>query len=237
MSGQQTAGNGASVAAAEQAALLRYSNAAACAIREAGLQQGGGGGGGEMMVATGGAGADVTHVLSSLQQSSAEESSALVNSVLTQQPVFTTEGTYMYIYICVCVCVSLPYSSHNTHTHTQSCAELSGVMDASGVMTADPESLRFQYPLDEPPVAPKKKTTPTVYREQDRFLPINNVSRVMRNAIPRTGKVHMPIYGYLGLLPFLLCRCLRMPRNACKSVCRNLSVSSRASILTLYIYS
>lgn len=61
-------------------------------------------------------------------------------------------------------------------------------MGTSGVMTADPESLRFQYPLDEPPVV-KKKTTPTVYREQDRFLPINNVSRVMRNAIPKTGKV------------------------------------------------
>ena len=62
-----------------------------------------------------------------------------------------------------------------------------GVVVPTGVST-DPESLRFQYPLDNPPV-PKKKTPPTVYREQDRFLPINNVSRVMRNAIPRTGKV------------------------------------------------
>ena len=58
----------------------------------------------------------------------------------------------------------------------------------SGTVTADPESLRFQFPLDEP-ATPKKKATPTVYREQDRFLPINNVSRVMRNAIPRNGKV------------------------------------------------
>lgn len=65
--------------------------------------------------------------------------------------------------------------------------DLGEVIGTSGV-TTDPESLRFQYPLAEP-TPPKKKTTPTVYREQDRFLPINNVSRVMRNAIPRNGKV------------------------------------------------
>ena len=63
---------------------------------------------------------------------------------------------------------------------------------ASGEVTADPESLRFQYPLEDTPsvkAAGSKKIPPTVYREQDRFLPINNVSRVMRNAIPKTGKV------------------------------------------------
>ena len=61
---------------------------------------------------------------------------------------------------------------------------------AAGGVSTDPESLRFQYPIDEPPTS-KKKAAPTVYREQDRFLPINNVSRVMRNAIPKTGKVHV----------------------------------------------
>lgn len=64
---------------------------------------------------------------------------------------------------------------------------------ASGEVSADPEALRFQYPLDDTPsakAAGSKKTPPTVYREQDRFLPINNVSRVMRNAIPKTGKVN-----------------------------------------------
>ena len=65
-------------------------------------------------------------------------------------------------------------------------------MVASGGVSTDPESLRFQYPLEEP-VLSKKKSLPTVYREQDRFLPINNVSRVMRNAIPRTGKVNQSI--------------------------------------------
>lgn len=58
---------------------------------------------------------------------------------------------------------------------------------AAGVST-DPETLRFEFPLEDAPV-PKKKAAPAVYREQDRFLPINNVSRVMRNAIPKTGKV------------------------------------------------
>ena len=48
-------------------------------------------------------------------------------------------------------------------------------MIGTSAVTTDPESLRFQYSLDEPAL-PKKKTTPTVYREQDRFLPINNVS-------------------------------------------------------------
>ena len=28
---------------------------------------------------------------------------------------------------------------------------------------------------------------------QDRFLPIHNVARIMRNAIPRNGKVRVPI--------------------------------------------
>lgn len=29
-------------------------------------------------------------------------------------------------------------------------------------------------------------------REQDRFLPIANVARIMKKTIPRTGKVHLP---------------------------------------------
>ena len=70
-------------------------------------------------------------------------------------------------------------------------------------VTSDPESLRFQYPLDEAAssrASPGKKTTPTVYREQDRFLPINNVSRVMRHAIPRTGKVRQGKAGLEGII-------------------------------------
>ena len=35
----------------------------------------------------------------------------------------------------------------------------------------------------------EKSTSPL--REQDRFLPIANVSRIMKNAIPRSGKVHV----------------------------------------------
>jgi nuclear transcription Y subunit beta len=66
--------------------------------------------------------------------------------------------------------------------------ELSGVIGTAAGVTSDPESLRFQFPMEDH-TSPKKKATPTVYREQDRFLPINNVSRVMRNAIPRNGKV------------------------------------------------
>jgi histone H3/H4 len=66
--------------------------------------------------------------------------------------------------------------------------ELSGVIGTATGVTSDPESLRFQFPMEDHAPS-KKKATPTVYREQDRFLPINNVSRVMRNAIPRNGKV------------------------------------------------
>lgn len=61
---------------------------------------------------------------------------------------------------------------------------------AAGDVSADPESLRFQYSVEEE--VPKEKppsSKKTVYKEQDRFLPIANVARIMRNAIPRNGKV------------------------------------------------
>ena len=73
------------------------------------------------------------------------------------------------------------------------------------VVSSDPEALRFQYPPVEeilhhsstsspPPssmVASKKKAgaAKTVYREQDRFVPLHNVARIMRHAIPANGKV------------------------------------------------
>ena len=81
---------------------------------------------------------------------------------------------------------------------------------ATSDVTTDPESLRFQYPLDETVsfrTPAGKKTTPTVYREQDRFLPINNVSRVMRHAIPRTGKVRWGKQVLKGLLLFTILYC------------------------------
>lgn len=79
------------------------------------------------------------------------------------------------------------------------------VMDLAPV-SSDPESLRFQYqPMEElmhqqppssssssPPMASKRKGSSqvkTVYREQDRFVPLHNVARIMRHAIPPNGKV------------------------------------------------
>ncbi len=74
------------------------------------------------------------------------------------------------------------------------------VMDLESV-GGDAESLRFQYhPMDDlllpqntspPPASSKKKGSQpkTVYREQDRFVPLHNVARIMRHAIPANGKV------------------------------------------------
>lgn len=61
-------------------------------------------------------------------------------------------------------------------------------------VSTDPEVLRFQYlPAEDSPLrqssAPKKKKAKAVYKEQDRFLPLHNVARAMRNAIPSSGKV------------------------------------------------
>lgn len=76
-------------------------------------------------------------------------------------------------------------------------------MDLAPV-SSDPESLRFQYqPVEDllqqqqtssspPPPPPSKKKSSggkTVYREQDRFVPLHNVARIMRHAIPHNGKV------------------------------------------------
>ena len=36
---------------------------------------------------------------------------------------------------------------------------------------------------------PQDEKSPEVLREQDRFLPIANVARIMKKSIPRTGKV------------------------------------------------
>ena len=80
-------------------------------------------------------------------------------------------------------------------------------------------------------------------REQDRFLPIANVARIMKKTIPRTGKVnktktvleiscknHFAFlllirynYGNLNLVPH---RLPKMPGNVFKNVFLNSSVSS-----------
>lgn len=92
---------------------------------------------------------------------------------------------------------------------------------AAGDVSTDPESLRFQFSTEEATgqPTPAKKQQPSVYREQvnelchcletldslfiyhikywfsqDRFLPIANVARIMRNAIPKNGKVRWIIY-------------------------------------------
>lgn len=70
---------------------------------------------------------------------------------------------------------------------------------------ASAEHLQFGYPVESAETVvssgsssvggsgsggkKKWKKVQTVYREQDRFLPIHNVSRIMRNAIPANGKV------------------------------------------------
>jgi nuclear transcription Y subunit beta len=62
-------------------------------------------------------------------------------------------------------------------------------------LTSNPQSLRFEYPLETDTALPSptksrgKKSAPAFYRDQDRFVPINNISRTMRNAIPKNGKV------------------------------------------------
>ena len=106
-------------------------------------------------------------------------------------------------------------------------------MMASGDVSADPESLRFQYPIEEPQVS-KKKTALAVYREQDRFLPINNVSRVMRNAIPRTGKASGLVYAALGLVyssdSYCLLLCWQVSKDA--KECMQECVSEFVSFIT-----
>ncbi|XP_064399615.1 uncharacterized protein LOC135346062 [Halichondria panicea] len=65
---------------------------------------------------------------------------------------------------------------------------------AAGEVSSNPEPLSFQYEGDSNPEPPTTRSLPgsskpVVYREQDRFLPIHNVARIMRNAIPKSGKV------------------------------------------------
>ena len=100
-------------------------------------------------------------------------------------------------------------------------------------MSTDPESLRFQYPIEEPPAA-KRRSAPTVYREQDRFLPINNVSRVMRNAIPRSGKVCCLLLFTMCCLLLLFtgtfCCCLQVSKDA--KECMQECVSEFISFIT-----
>ncbi|XP_011402600.1 PREDICTED: uncharacterized protein LOC105312008 [Amphimedon queenslandica] len=59
---------------------------------------------------------------------------------------------------------------------------------------ATPQSLRFDFPSEEELQQPKtrqvvKRPPPAIYRDQDRFVPINNISRTMRNCVPKSGKV------------------------------------------------
>lgn len=120
---------------------------------------------------------DLTHVLTGLQQSDAG-----LGSTLHTHPQVITDG------------------KGETPIERKSVLINSRLVDlnvGAGVST-DPETLRFEFPLEDTP-APKKKAAPTVYREQDRFLPINNVSRVMRNAIPKTGKVCLIDYSIIKL--------------------------------------
>lgn len=53
-------------------------------------------------------------------------------------------------------------------------------------ITENPQNLRFDFTPREPT---KKKKDIAVYKEQDRFLPIANVGRVMKNALPSSGRV------------------------------------------------
>eukprot|EP00731_Ephydatia_muelleri_P002657 Em0001g2657a len=57
----------------------------------------------------------------------------------------------------------------------------------------DPEDLRFHYPVETTTTTTTTHNQPAakkvVYREQDRFLPIANIARIMRNALPKNGKV------------------------------------------------
>lgn len=70
-------------------------------------------------------------------------------------------------------------------------------------------------------VAEESDRSNPMLREQDRFLPIANVARIMKKTIPRTGKVlHILIEGqqqHAGLITlFTDCeRCSRM----CPGVC------------------
>jgi nuclear transcription Y subunit beta len=75
------------------------------------------------------------------------------------------------------------------------CLGLSEAAVTSVELTSNPQSLRFEYPLETDTALPSptksrgKKSAPAFYRDQDRFVPINNISRTMRNAIPKNGKV------------------------------------------------
>ncbi|PCH44650.1 histone-fold-containing protein [Wolfiporia cocos MD-104 SS10] len=53
--------------------------------------------------------------------------------------------------------------------------------DGSGVVAA--------HPVDAPEPPPITETEVGEYREQDRFLPIANVSRIMKGAVPSTAKI------------------------------------------------
>ena len=124
---------------------------------------------------------------------------------------------------------------------------------SAGDVTHNPEDLRFQYPVvtAHHTLPPVKKI---VYREQvrvcvcvcgcfefppflqDRFLPIANIARIMRNALPKNGKVPKPSpvsRSNVTHLLFLIPRCQRMQRNVCRNVYQSSSASSLASILLL----
>lgn len=64
------------------------------------------------------------------------------------------------------------------------------VDDFGDSLTANPESLRFTYDLEEHSRSKKqKKDESSFFRDQDRFLPIANVGRMMKLAIPTGGKM------------------------------------------------
>lgn len=78
-------------------------------------------------------------------------------------------------------------------------------------------------------------------REQDRFLPIANIAKIMKRAIPENGKVSLTCgfgkffhsaqflsaTGFDMLIFFLLRRLPKMPANAYRNACRSLYRSSR----------
>lgn len=68
-------------------------------------------------------------------------------------------------------------------------------------------------------------------REQDRFLPIANVAKIMKKAIPETGKVNNKVGDDCGFkvdlymdLQIIAFRLPKMRENACKSASLNLLV-------------
>ena len=61
---------------------------------------------------------------------------------------------------------------------------------------------------------------------QDRFVPINNVGRSMRNSVPRTAKVDKQYCNYGNKCSqIIFYRFQRMLNSVCKNVCLSLSAS------------